>query len=84
MSWERKNIILVGKSIFVGAFASLSAVAYRAVLAKSEALCHKLFEFADSPLGVILLFLLLLLAGLVTGSITESEPLIKSSAIPHL
>ncbi len=84
MSWERKNIVLVGKSLIIGAFAALSAVAYRAVLGRSELLCQKIFGFAHAPLGVILLFLFLLLAGLVVGRITESEPLIKGSGIPQL
>jgi len=84
MFWERKNIFLVGKSLVIGAVAALSAVAYRAVLGKSEALCHTLFGFADSPLGILLLFLLLLAVGLVVGRITESEPLIKGSGIPQL
>ena len=84
MAWERKNMILVGKSLMIGVFAALSAVAYRAVLGKSEALCQKIFGFADSPLRVILLFLFLLAIGLVVGRITESEPLIKGSGIPQL
>ena len=84
MTWERKNIFLVGKSLVIGAFAALSAVAYRAVLSKSELLCHKIFDFADAPLRVILLFLFLFLIGLVVGRITESEPLIKGSGIPQL
>ena len=41
-----------------------------------------MFAFADSPLRIILLFFFLLLIGLVTGRITESEPLIKGSGIP--
>lgn len=84
MSWERKNIFLIGKSLMIGAFAALSAVAYRAVLSRSESLCHEIFSFASSPLRMILLFLFLLLVGLVVGRITESEPLIKGSGIPQL
>ena len=84
MSWERKNIFLIGKSLIFGAFAALSAVAYRAVLSRSESLCHEIFSFASSPLRMILLFLFLLLVGLVVGRITESEPLIKGSGIPQL
>lgn len=84
MYWERKNITLIGKSLLIGAFASLSAVAYRAVLGKSEFFFQKIFSFADSPLRTILLFLFLLLMGLVVGRITESEPLIKGSGIPQL
>lgn len=84
MYWERKNITLVGKSLMIGAFASLSAVAYRAVLGKSEFLRQKIFGFSDSPLGMILLFLFLLLTGLVVGRITESEPFIKGSGIPQM
>ncbi len=84
MSWERKNILLVGKSLIVGIFAALSAVAYRAVLGKSELLRHEIFEFSNSPLRIILLFLFLFLVGLVVGRITESEPLIKGSGIPQL
>ena len=84
MSWERKHIFFVGKSLIIGAFASLSAVAYRAVLGKSELLCQKIFGFSDSPLRIILLFLFLLLVGLVVGRITESEPMIKGSGIPQL
>ena len=84
MFWENKNIFLVGKSLIVGIFAALSAVAYRAVLGRSEQICHTIFEFADSPLRIILLFLFLFLTGLVVGRITESEPLIKGSGIPQL
>ncbi len=84
MSWERKHIVLIGKSLIIGAFAALSAVAYRAVLSRSESLCHEIFSFASSPLRMILLFLFLLLVGLVVGRITESEPLIKGSGIPQL
>ncbi len=84
MSWERKHIVLIGKSLMIGVFAALSAVAYRAVLSRSEALCHGIFSFASSPLRMILLFLFLLLVGLVVGRITESEPLIKGSGIPQL
>ena len=84
MFWERKNIVLIGKSLLVGAAASLSAVAYRAVLGESEQLCRKIFGFADSAPRIILLFLLLLLVGLVVGRITESEPMIKGSGIPQL
>ena len=84
MSWERKHIVLIGKSLMIGIFAALSAVAYRAVLSRSEALCHGIFSFASSPLRMILLFLFLLLVGLVVGRITESEPLIKGSGIPQL
>ena len=84
MTWERKHILLVGKSLIVGAVAALSAVAYRVVLSKSELVCHNLFAFADSPLRIALLFLLLFAVGLVTGRITESEPLIKGSGIPQL
>lgn len=84
MTWERKHIILVGKSLIVGIFAALSAVAYRAVLGKSEGVCHALFGFADTPLRIALLFLILLAVGLVVGRITESEPLIKGSGIPQL
>ena len=35
MSWERNNIVFVMKGLVIGTFASLSAVAYRAVLGKS-------------------------------------------------
>jgi len=84
MSWERKNISFVGKSLIIGVFASLSAVAYRAVLSKSELLCGKIFEFSNSLWRIVLLFLFLLIVGLVTGKITESEPLIKGSGIPQL
>lgn len=84
MHWERNHISLIGKSLIVGAVASLSAIAYRAVLSKSDALCHTLFRFADSPPHIALLFLLLILVGLVVGRITESEPLIKGSGIPQL
>lgn len=84
VSWDRKNIFFIGQSLVIGAFASLAAVAYRAVLSKSELLCHTLFEFSNSPLRIILLFLFLLLTGLVVGRITESEPLIKGSGIPQL
>lgn len=84
MSWERKHIVLIGKSLMIGVFAALSAVAYRAVLSRSETLCHGIFSFASSPLRMILLFLFLLLVGLVVGRITESEPLIKGSGIPQL
>ena len=84
MSWERKHIVLIGKSLMIGIFAALSAVAYSAVLSRSEALCHGIFSFASSPLRMILLFLFLLLVGLVVGRITESEPLIKGSGIPQL
>ncbi|MBR5536408.1 MAG: ClC family H(+)/Cl(-) exchange transporter [Clostridia bacterium] len=84
MTWERKHISLIGKSLLVGAFAALSAVAYRAVLGRAEALCHGIFGFADSPLRIVLLFLFLFLMGLVVGRITESEPFIKGSGIPQL
>ena len=84
MHWERNHISLIGKSLVVGAVASLSAIAYRAVLSKSDALCHTLFHFADSPLHIALLFLFLILVGLIVGRITESEPLIKGSGIPQL
>lgn len=84
MHWERKHIFLIGKSLIIGIFAALSAVAYRAVLGKSEFLCHEIFAFADSPLRILLLFLFLFLMGLVVGRITESEPLIKGSGIPQL
>lgn len=84
MFWERNNIFLIGKSLLIGAFAALSAAAYRAVLGRSEQLCRTIFGFADSPLRIILLFLLLLGVGLVVGRITESEPLIKGSGIPQL
>ena len=84
MTWERKHIILVGKSLLVGSIASLSAIAYRAVLGEADHLRHEIFAFADSPLRIALLFLFLLLVGLVTGRITESEPLIKGSGIPQL
>ena len=84
MTWERKHISLIGKSLLVGAFAALSAVAYRVVLGRAESLCHGIFGFADSPLRVVLLFLFLTLMGLVVCRITESEPLIKGSGIPQL
>ena len=84
MVWERKYISLVGKSLLIGIVASLSAVAYRAVLHEADLLRHSIFAFADSPLRIVLLFLFLLLAGLVTGRITESEPLIKGSGIPQV
>lgn len=84
MVWERKYIFLVGKSLLIGIFASLSAVAYRAVLHEADALRQEIFAFASSPLRVVLLFLFLLLAGLVTGRITESEPMIKGSGIPQV
>lgn len=84
MVWERKYIALVGKSLLIGIFASLSAVAYRAVLHEADALRHEIFSFAGSPLRVVLLFLFLLLAGLVAGRITESEPMIKGSGIPQV
>ena len=84
MSWERKNIFLVGKSLLIGVSAALSAVAYRAVLGKAELFRHELFGFADAPLRVMLLFLFLLAVGLIVGRITESEPLIKGSGIPQL
>lgn len=84
MTWERKHISLVGKSLLIGIFAALSAVAYRAVLGKADVLCQMIFDFADSPLRIVLLFLLLLLVGLVVGRITESEPFIKGSGIPQL
>lgn len=84
MVWERRDIVLIGKSLLIGIFASLSAVAYRAVLQGADFLRGELFAFADSPLRVVLLFLFLLAAGLVTGRITESEPLIKGSGIPQV
>ena len=84
MVWERRNIVLIGKSLLIGIFASLSAVAYRAVLQGADFLRGELLAFADSPLRIVLLFLFLLLAGLVTGRITESEPLIKGSGIPQV
>ena len=79
-----KDIFLIGKCLIIGVFASLSAVAYRAVLGKSELLCQKIFGFADSPLRIILLFIILLLIGLIVGRITESEPMIKGSGIPQM
>ena len=84
MSWHQKNIFLVGKSLIIGAFAALSAVAYRAVLGKSELLCQKIFSLSVSGVHIILLFLFLLLVGLLVGRITESEPMIKGSGIPQL
>lgn len=84
MVWERRDIVLIGKSLLIGIFASLSAVAYRAVLQGADFLRGELFAFADSPLRVVFLFLFLLAAGLVTGRITESEPLIKGSGIPQV
>ena len=84
MSWERNNIVFVMKGLVIGTFASLSAVAYRAVLGKSEQFCQQIYGYADSPLRIVLLFLFLLLIGLVVGRITESEPLIKGSGIPQL
>ena len=84
MVWERKHILLVGKSLIIGIAAALSAIAYRAVLGKSEHLCETVFGFADSPLRIIALFLFLFLVGLVVGRITESEPMIKGSGIPQL
>ena len=84
MSWQRKNIFLIGKSLIIGALSSLSAVAYRAVLGKSEFLCQKIFGLSDSALRIIPLFLFLLLVGLLVGRITESEPMIKGSGIPQL
>ena len=84
MSWERKNIYLMGKSLIVGAFAALAVVAYRAVLEKSEFFCRNMFDFADSPMRIVLLFIFLLVIGLVVGRITESEPLIKGSGIPQM
>ena len=84
MTWEKKHISLIGKSLIVGVFGALSAIAYRAVLGEADSLRHEIFAFADSPLRIALLFLFLLLVGLVTGKITESEPLIKGSGIPQL
>lgn len=84
MPWERKNFSLIAKSLVIGIFASLSAAAYRGVLGQADLVCQRLFDFADSPLRIALLFLVLLLLGLVTGRITESEPLIKGSGIPQL
>ena len=84
MFWERKHIVLVGKSAIIGVFAALSAVAYRAVLGKAEHLSEQIFGFAEGPLQIGLLFLFLLAVGLVVGRITESEPMIKGSGIPQL
>ena len=84
MTWEKKHISLIGKSLIIGVFAALSAIAYRAVLGKADLLRHEIFAFADSPLRIVLLFAFLLLIGLITGKITESEPLIKGSGIPQL
>ncbi|MBE6032558.1 MAG: ClC family H(+)/Cl(-) exchange transporter, partial [Clostridiales bacterium] len=84
MSWERKNIYLMGKSLIVGVFAALAVVAYRAVLEKSEFFCRNMFDFANSPLRIVLLFIFLFVIGLVVGRITESEPLIKGSGIPQM
>ncbi len=84
MTWDRKSTILAGKSLVIGAFAALSTAAYRAVLSRSETLCHTIFGLCDTPLRTVLLFLFLVLIGLVVGRITESEPLIKGSGIPQL
>ena len=84
MTWDRKSTILAGKSLVIGAFAALSTAAYRAVLSRSETLCHTIFDLCDTPLRTVLLFLFLFLIGLVVGRITESEPLIKGSGIPQL
>ena len=84
MFWERKHIVLVGKSAIIGVFAALSAVAYRAVLGKAEHLSETIFGLAEGPLRIGLLFLFLLAVGLVVGRITESEPMIKGSGIPQL
>ena len=84
MTWDRKSTILAGKSLVIGAFAALSTAAYRAVLSRSETLCHTIFGLCDTPLRTVLLFLFLFLIGLAVGRITESEPLIKGSGIPQL
>jgi len=84
MFWDRKNIIFIGKCIIIGAAAGIAAVAYRAALTEAEILREGLFHFADSPLHVIMLFAFLLLFGLITGRITESEPMIKGSGIPQM
>ena len=63
MFWERKHIVLVGKSAIIGVFAALSAVAYRAVLGKAEHLSETIFGLAEGPLRIGLLFLFLLAVG---------------------
>lgn len=71
-------------ALLTGIFASLTACAYRGILALAEQNRTTLLSLIDSPLKIILLFAALLLLALLTGRLIASEPLIKGSGIPQV
>lgn len=68
----------------VGIFAAFAAVAYRYSLELAESFRKGMFEISKTPLHIAGVFLLLILMGLVTGYITQKEPMIKGSGIPQV
>ena len=68
----------------VGVAAALTAVAYRYALGFAEEARTGMFESVNSPLGAAAVFAVLIILGLITGYITQKEPMIKGSGIPQV
>lgn len=68
----------------VGIAAALVSVAYRYSLGYAESFRNKMFESADTPFSVFVLFVILVFMGILVGFISKKEPMIKGSGIPQV
>jgi H+/Cl- antiporter ClcA len=75
---------LILYSVYAGLGGGAAAAAYRFTLTWADKLRIRLYDFADTPLKILVLFAVLLLLGAAVGKLAQSSPLIMGSGIPQV
>lgn len=84
-SFSDMKLSLIFQSILVGLFGGLIIVFYRILLTKVTDFVFPLYEIAkESPLNIVIMFVILALLGYLVGLLIKVDPMIKGSGIPQV
>jgi len=76
--------MLIYMGLFAGICAGAAAILYRLALSGANSLRERWLEQMNGPWEILLMFLVLLTVGFITGLLVKAEPLSSGSGIPQV